>query len=44
MQATIQCGFTLKRVRHMIETYSQMYRTDKYSQCSSIIWPPWLNG
>ena len=36
--------FTLKRVRDMIITYSQMHRTDKYSQHSSIIWPVWLNG
>ena len=40
----IECGFTLKRVRDMIRTYSQMHRTDKYSQHSSIIWPVWLNG
>ena len=26
----------------MIRTYSQIRRTDKYSQHSSIIWPPWL--
>ena len=44
IQATIECGFTLKRVRDMINTYSQMHRTDKYSQHSSIIWPAWLNG
>ena len=44
IQATIECGFTLKRVRDMIKTYSQMHRTDKYSQHSSIIWPAWLNG
>ena len=25
-------------------THSQMHRTDKYSQHSSIIWPVWLNG
>ena len=43
-QATIECGFTLKRIRDMIRTYSQMHRTDKYSQHSSIIWPVWLNG
>ena len=42
--ATIECGFTLKRVRDMTRTYSQMHRTDKYSQHSSIIWPIWLNG
>ena len=29
IQATIECGFTLKRVRDMIRTYSQMHRTDK---------------
>ena len=44
IQATIECGFTLKRVRDMIRTYSQIHRTDKYSQHSSIIWPVWLNG
>ena len=44
IQATIECGFTLKRVRDKIITYSQMHRTDKYSQHSSIIWPVWLNG
>ena len=41
IQATIECGFTLKRVRDMIKTYSQMHRTDKYSQHSS---NAWLNG
>ena len=25
-------------------TYSQMHRTDKYSENSSIIWPVWPNG
>ena len=44
IEATIGCGFTLKRVRDMISTYSQMNRTDKHSQNSSIIWPVWLNG
>ena len=33
-----------EHVRDMIITYSQMYRTGKYSQHSSIIWPVWLNG
>ena len=41
---TIKWEFTLKPVRDMIITYSQMDRTDKYSQNSSIIWPVWLNG
>ena len=44
IQATTECGFSLKHVRDMIKTYSQMHRTDKYSQHSSIIWPAWLNG
>ena len=35
--------FTLKRVRAIIITYSQMHRTDEYSQHSSIIWPGWLS-
>ena len=39
IQATTECGFTLKRVRHMIRTWSQIHRTYKYSQDSSIIWP-----
>ena len=37
-------GFTLKCVRDMTRTYSQMHRTDKYSQLSSIIWSVWPNG
>ena len=37
IQATIECAFTLKRVRDMTRTYSQMHRTDKYSEHSSII-------
>ena len=44
IQATIECGFTLKRVRDMSRTYSQMHRTDKYSEHSLIIWPVWPNG
>ena len=44
IQANIECGFTLKHVRGMTRTYSQMHRIDKYSQHSSIIWPVWLNG
>ena len=34
----------LKLARDMIITYSQMNRTDKYSQHSAIIWPVLLNG
>ena len=41
---TIEFRFTLKLVRDMIMTYSQMHRTDKYSQHSWIIWPVWPNG
>ena len=44
IQATIECGFTLKRVREMTKTYSQMHRTDKYSEQSSIIHPVWRNS
>ena len=44
IQETIEYGFTLKRVRDMIRRCSQMHRTDKYSQHSSIIWPVWLKG
>ena len=38
------CGFPLKHVRDTMRTHSQMHRTDKYSQHSSIILPVWLNG
>ena len=34
IEANIECGFTLKRVRDMIRTYSQVNRTDK-NVCSS---------
>ena len=44
IQATVECGFTLKLVHDMKKTYNQMHRTDKYSQHSSIIWPVWPNG
>ena len=43
IQASIKCGFTVKRVRDMIRTYSQMHRGDKYSQQSSIIRSVGLN-
>ena len=41
---TIECGFTLEVERDIIITYTQMHRTDKYSQHSSIISQVWLNG
>ena len=44
IHATIKCRFILKRVRDMIRTCSQMDRTDRYSEHSSIIWPVWLNS
>ena len=44
VQATIECRFSLKQVRDMIITYSQVHRTDKCLQHISIIWPVWLNG
>ena len=31
IQATMERGFTLKRLRDMTRTYSKMHRTDKYS-------------
>ena len=36
-EGEVTATHTLKRVRDMIKTYSQMHRTDKYSQHSSII-------
>ena len=42
--ATIDCGFTLKRVRDMIITFSQMNRTNRYCKHSSIISAVSLNG
>ena len=44
IQATVECGFTLKRVPDMKITCNQMHCTDKYSQHNSIIWPICLNG
>ena len=44
IQATIERGFTLKRVHDMIRTYSQLHRTDKYSEHNSVIWSIWSNG
>ena len=44
IQAIIEGGFTLKRVRDMIRTYGQRHLTDKYSHRSSVIWPVGLNG
>ena len=40
----LECGFTLKRVCDMTRTYSQMHRTDKHSEHSSIIWQIRPNG
>ena len=31
IQATMECGFTLKHVSDMIKTYHQIHRNDKYS-------------
>ena len=39
IKVTIDCGFMLKLVRYRIRTYSQIHRTDKYSEHSSVIWP-----
>ena len=43
-KATIEWGFTLKRVLDIIRTYGQIHSTDTFSQHKSIIWPFWLNG
>ena len=43
LQAIRECGFTLKGVRDMTRTYSQMHCTDKYSEQWPIIWPVWPN-
>ena len=44
IQATMECGFTLKCVGDMTRIYSQMHRTDKYSERSSFIWTVWPNN
>ena len=44
IKATIERGFTLKGIRDMIRTYSQMHRKGKCSQDSSIVWPVLVSG
>ena len=44
IQAIAECGFTLKHVSDMMQTYTHMQHIDKYSQHSSNIWPVWLNN
>ena len=44
IKTIIGCRSTLKCVLDMIRAYSQMYRTDKYSQNGSILWQVWLNN
>ena len=41
IQASIECGFTLNRVRDMKRTCSQMHHTGKCSEHSSILLPVW---
>ena len=43
IQATLECGLTLKRVRDMIRIYGQLQPTDKYSENSSVNWSVWPN-
>ena len=43
-QANIECGFTLKPVVDITRAYSQIHRTSKYPQDSSMIPLVWLNG
>ena len=44
IQATVECGSTLKRIYDMIRTHNQLHHVHKYSQNSSEISPVWLNG
>ena len=44
IQATIECGFSVKRECDMKGTYSQTHRTDKYSENSWKILPVWQSG
>ena len=44
VQATIECGFALKRVRDMIRTYNPVHHKVKYSQKRTFIWPVGLNA
>ena len=41
--ANIEYRFTLKRVRDIIRTYSQIHGTDKYLKQSSLLWLVGLN-
>ena len=43
IEANTKFGFTPKFLHDMIRTYSQMLRTDKYSELSLIIWSVWRN-
>ena len=40
----IECWFTLRCVHDVTRTYSQLHRTDNYSQFISISWLVWPNG
>ena len=44
IQANYRVLIHSELVRDMIITYSQMHRTDNYSQHISVVWPVWLNG
>ena len=44
IEGTIECGLTLKHVRDMAETYSQLHSTDALSDNGLIIWPVLPNG
>ena len=47
IQATVECGATVKRFRHMLRTYSQMHHKDRYlkhiSISFSVCLDRWLN-
>ena len=44
IEAIIDCGLTLSRIRDMIIKYTQIHRTGKYSQHNSIIWTVFPNS
>ena len=44
IQPTLECGLSLKPMRDMTRTYSEMHHTDKCSEESSMIWPIYPNG
>ena len=44
IQASVECGLTVKCVRHMIRRHSQVPHTGNHSEHSPIIWSVWPPG